>query len=205
MSVVLDIIGSIVIGSMVILIGLRLDQSIAGTADASMAQLNVQETAVEIVRTMERDFRRIAYNAADPTQCILVFDTVNNDIVFKGDIDNDGNGVPGAGLETVEWKLGPTITGLQNTHIHTLLRSASNIDGGAPKVVGSWVTMFKIAGYDRSGKPTNDKNLIRIVETTIQVENPYLTQDQVNQDTTSYARIFWRQTWLSSVNLKRWG
>ncbi len=205
MSIVLDIIGSIVIGAMVILIGLRLNQSIAGTADASMAQLNVQENAVEIVRTMERDFRRIAYNASDPTQCILLFDTTNSDVRFKGDIDNNGNGVLDAGMETVEWKLGPVVPGLQNTHIRTLLRSASNVSGGAWYPVGSWVTEFKIAGYDRSGKPTNDRNLIRIIETTIQVENPYMTQDQVNQDTTSYARIFWRQTWLTSVNLKRWG
>ncbi len=205
MNIVLDIIGSIVIGSMVILIGLRLNQSIAGTSEASMAQLNVQENAVEIVRTMERDFRRIAFNASDPTHCILVFDTVNSDIRFKGDIDNNGNGIPDQGMDIVEWKLGPAITGLQNTRIHTLLRSASNVDGGAWKTVGSWVTLFKIAGYDRSGKPTNDMNLIRIIETTLQIENPYLTQDQVNQDTTSYAKIFWRQTWLTSVNLKRWG
>ena len=202
MTIVLDIISSIVIGALVILIGLRLNQSIAGTADASMAQLNVQENAVEIVRTLERDLRRISYNASDPTQCILVFDTTNSIISFKGDIDNDGNGILDAGLNVVEWKLGPLLTGLQNTNVHTLLR---RVDGGSWEAVGAGVSQFRLAGYDRSGKPTNNKNLIRIIETTLKIENPYMTQDQVNTDTTSYAKVFWRQTWLSSVNLKRWG
>ena len=202
MTVVLDIISSVMIGAMVILIGLRLNQSIAGTADASMAQLNVQENAVEIVRTLERDLRRISFNASDPTQCILVFDTTNSIIRFKGDIDNDGGGVPDAGMNTVEWKLGPIVSGLQNSHIRTVLR---RVDGGPWDVVGSGVTLFRLAGFDRSGKPTNDRHLIRIIETTLQIENPYMTQDQVNADTTSYAKVFWRQTWLSSVNLKRWG
>ena len=202
MTVFLDILGSIVIGAMVILIGLRLNESITGTADASMAQLNVQENAVEIVRTMEADFQKISYNASNPTACILVFDTTNSIIRFKGDIDNGGNGVLDASLETVEWKLGPLITGLQNNRVHTVLRK---IGTNPYQVVGSGVTIFKIAGYDRSGKPTNDTHLIRIIETTLQIENPYVTQDQVNADTTSYAKIFWRQTWLSAVNLKRWG
>ncbi len=202
MTVVLDIISSIVIGAMVILIGLRLNQSIAGTADASMAQLNVQENAVEIVRMMERDFRRISYNASDPTKCILLFDTANSIIRFKGDIDNSGNGILDMGMNTVEWKLGPVITGLQNPNVHTLLRK---VDGGSFEVVGAGVTIFRLSGFDRSGRPTADKNLIRIVETTLQIENPYMTPDQVNADSLSYAKIFWRQTWLSSVNLKRWG
>jgi hypothetical protein len=42
MSVALDLIGSIVIAGFVILIGLQVNQTIAGNADASTANLNLQ-------------------------------------------------------------------------------------------------------------------------------------------------------------------
>ncbi len=205
MSVILDLISSVVIGSLVILIGLRLNASIAGTGDASKAQLNVQENAVDIVRTLEYDFRRIAYNSSDPTHCILAFDST--DIQFKGDIDGSGNAVMDAGLDLVEWKLGPQVVGLQNPNIRNLLRRVA-YDGGPWSdwtSVGLGVTVFRLAGYDRAGIPTSDRSLIRIIETTLQVENPYLTQDQVDQDTLSFSKIFWRQTWLTSENLRRHG
>jgi len=203
MSVILDLISSVVIGSLVILIGLRLNASIAGTGDASKAQLNVQENAVDIVRTLEYDFRRIAYNSSNPTQCILYFDT--SDIQFQGDIDNSGGGVMDVGLDQVEWKLGPAVVGLQNPNIHNLLRRVAYDGGpwGDWQSVGIGVSVFHLAGFDRSGVPTSDRLLIRIIETTLQVENPYLTQDQVNQDSLSYSKIFWRQTWQTSQNLSR--
>jgi hypothetical protein len=205
MSIMLDLISSVVIGSLVILIGLRLNATIAGTGDSSKAQLNVQENAVDVVRTLEYDFRRIAYNSSTPTQCILYFDT--SDIQFQGDIDGSGGAVMDVGLDIVEWKLGDPVDGLQNPRIRNLMRRVAYDGGpwGDWMPVGLGVTVFHLAGYDRTGLPTNDRLLIRIIETTLQVENPYLTQDQVNQDSLSFSKIFWRQTWLTSENLKRHG
>ena len=57
MSVMLDLIGSVVIAAFVIMIGLQLNSTIAGNADASTANLNVQESMVDIVRSLEYDFR----------------------------------------------------------------------------------------------------------------------------------------------------
>ena len=41
MSIMLDLIGSVIIAGFVILMGLRLNETISGSADASMAGLNV--------------------------------------------------------------------------------------------------------------------------------------------------------------------
>ena len=60
MSVMLDLIGSVVIAGFVILMGLRLNQTISGSADASMAGLNVQESMAEIVRNLESDLEKRA-------------------------------------------------------------------------------------------------------------------------------------------------
>ena len=57
MSVMLDLIGSVVIAGFVILMGLRLNETISGSADATMAGLNVQESMAELVRNLESDFR----------------------------------------------------------------------------------------------------------------------------------------------------
>jgi len=57
MSVMLDLIGSVVIGAFVLLMGLQLNRSISGSADAAMANLNVQEGMADIARSIEYDYR----------------------------------------------------------------------------------------------------------------------------------------------------
>ena len=44
-----------------------------------------------------------------------------------------------------------------------------------------------------------------MIEIALRVESPYKVQDAVNTDNTQYAAAFWRQTRLSSRNIKRHG
>ena len=71
MSVMLDFIGSVIIAGFVILIGLRLNETIAGNADSSKANVNVQESMVDIVRDLEYDFRKIGYGVPETQHAIV--------------------------------------------------------------------------------------------------------------------------------------
>lgn len=198
MSIVLDLIGSIVIASFVILMGLRLNQSISGNADASKANLNVQESLVDIVRTIEYDFRKIGYNVPDPQNSIVVNDS--NRIVFRADMNRDGV------IDTVEWYVTNPIGGFPNPNIRKLYR---RISGGTPVGAALGVTQFKLKYLNQDGGTAAFKSQIWIIEMTLKVESPYKVQDAVITDQSyqdmGYAAAFWRQTRLASRNIKRHG
>ena len=198
MSVMLDLIGSVVIAAFVILIGLQLNQTIAGNADASTANLNVQESMVDIVQSIEYDFRKMGYGVPE-TQLALI-DTGQTHIKFRSDIDNDGT------VDIVEWYTGPVITGLPNPNVRVLYR---RVNGGTPVGASLGVTDFKLRYLDQDGGPPVSLGAIFIIEMTLQVESPYKVQDQIiaeqSYEEMGYAVAFWRQTRLASRNIKRHG
>jgi len=198
MSIMLDLIGSVVIAAFVILIGLRLNQTIAGNSDASSANVNVQESMVDIVRSIEYDFRKIGYGVPEGQNAII--DTGLTSITFKSDIDNDGT------LDVVEWYTGPPITGFPNDSVRVLYR---RVNGGTPVGAALGVTGFRLKYLNQDGAPAQSLGSIYIIETTLQVESPYKVQDQVITDQSyedmRYAVAFWRQTRLASRNIKRHG
>ncbi|HET6273400.1 MAG TPA: hypothetical protein VFG32_10495 [Bacteroidota bacterium] len=207
MSVILDLIWSTLIAAFVILLGLRLNASIAGSADASKASLNVQESLVDIVQTIEYDFRKIAYRIADPSAAIIVADSSR--LTFLSDIDNNGT------IDTVSWYAGPKLTSMANPNIRGLFRSVSG--EGAVAAPGLGVTEFHLKYLDQDGVeisssyplPIADLRRIWIIETTMMIESPYKVQDQLNPEMSyadmGYAAAFWRQTRLASRNIRRHG
>jgi len=198
MTVFLDLIGSVVIASFVILLGLRLNQGITGSSNASKANLNVQESMVDIVRTIEYDFRKIGYNLKDPKTAIAVADS--DHIRYRADIDRDGV------IDSVDWFLGPKLTSFANPNVRVLYRQ---VNGGTPVGAALGVTDFKLKYLNQDGGVPISLNQIWIIETTLKVESPYKVQDQIITDQSyenmGYAAAFWRQTRLASRNIKRHG
>jgi len=198
MSVMMDLIGSVIIAAFVIMIGLKLNQTIAGNSDASTANLNVQQSMVDIVRSLEYDFRKIGYGVPEGQTALL--DTGSTSIRFLSDIDNSGE------VDTVEWYAGPVITGLPNPNVRVLYR---RINGGTPVGASLGVTQFTLRYLNQDGGPPVSMAAIYIIELTLQVESPYKVQDQVitdlNYEEMEYAVAFWRQTRLASRNIRRHG
>src|SRR5664279_871633 len=110
----LDLIGSVLIAGFVILMGLRLNETISGSADASMAGLNVQQSMAAIVQDLESDFRKIGYTLPDPRLSIALADTGH--IKFYSDLYRTGT------IDSVEWFTGPVLTTLPNPNIRVLFR-----------------------------------------------------------------------------------
>ena len=198
MSVMLDLIGSVVIATFVILMGLRLNQSISGSSDASKADLNVQESLVDIVRNIEYDFRKIGYNVPDPQAAIVIADS--NRIRFLADMNRDGS------IDTVTWWVTSAIGGFPNPNIRKVYRQVNN----QPAVGAALgVTQFSLKYLNQDGGTAAFLSQIWIIEMTLKVESPYKVQDQIITDQSyqdmGYAAAFWRQTRLASRNIKRHG
>jgi hypothetical protein len=205
MSVILDLIGSVMIAGFVIMIGLRLNETIAGNADSSKANVNVQESMVEIVRSLEYDFRKIGYGVPETEWAIV--DTGSTYIKFLSDLQNpSGEAIPDGLVDTVEWYTGaPLIGKLENDSVRVLYR---RINGGTPIGAALGVTKFHLRYLDQDGGTPASLGAIFIIETTLQVESPYKVMDQMRPDdyeAWGFATAFWRQTRLASRNIKRHG
>lgn len=205
MSVMLDLVGSVVIAAFVILMGINLNATIAGAADASVAGLNVQESMAEITRNLESDFRKIGYNIPNPQAAIAIADSAH--IKFYADMQHNGT------IDSVEWFVGPPLTTLPNPNVRVLYRGGTDIqtnswnEGGA---AGLGVTQFSLKYFDQKGAqvmPLDVANYSRIwiIELSLRVESPYQVQDAVNPENSGFAAAYWKQTRLSSRNLKRHG
>jgi hypothetical protein len=192
----IDLIGSAMIGGFVLLMGIRLNAGIVGSADSSMANLNVQESMVEIVKSIEYDFRKMGYGLADPKFAIALADTSH--LRFRADIDRDGD------IDSVDWYTGPPLTSLANPNVRVLYR---RVNMGTPVGAALGVTQFRLRYLTQDGIPTTVLSQMWIIETTLRVESPYRVQDQVLTDQSyedmGYAAAFWRQTRLASRNIKR--
>jgi hypothetical protein len=196
MSVVLDLIGSLVVAAAVILFGLRLNSNISDHLQASVATLNVQEGLVDAVRSIETDFRKIGYGVVDPKTAIDI--SQPGCIRFKADIDRNGT------VDEVSWFLvqNPTAGGDTSNYIYRQINSDS------PLLVVTDVREFTLRYLKEDGTPadTTVKSQIWIVETTMRVKSPYKVADQVKgNEVMNEVEGFWRQTRLASRNLKRHG
>jgi len=205
MSVMLDLIGSVVIAAFVILMGVNLNTTVAGAADASMAGLNVQESMAELTRNLESDFRKIGYNIPNPHGSIAIADTSH--IKFYADMQHNGT------LDSVEWFIGPPLSTLPNPNVRVLYRGgtdASTMTWNQGGAAGLGVTRFYLRYFTAKGdsvRPLDaaDYSTIWIIEISLQVQSPYLVQDAVNPENSVYAAAYWKQTRLSSQNIKRHG
>lgn len=202
MAVVLDMIGSTLLASLVLLMGLELNSNLINSNDSYRADVVVQESLVSIVQAFEYDLRKMGYNIADPTTVILRADS--DYISFLTDLED--NGV----IDTVDWYVGRLITSSPNPNDRILYRRT-----GIPMVgsssVGSapGVTLFRLRYLNQNGVPTALMSQIWIIETSLRVESPWKVQDAavLNQKYSNwtYSAAFWRQTRLAGRNLKRHG
>lgn len=206
MSVILDLIGSIVIAGVVILMGLRFNDTIIGASHASKAGLNVQESLVDIVQSIEYDFRKIGYGVPNAAASIALADSEH--LRFRADVVNGvGEPKPDGVVDSVDWYIGPPVHRFPNDNVRVLYRRVNS--GTAVGAAGLGVAQFKLKYLDQDGQPTNVLSRIWIIETTLRVESIYKVQDQVLRDqdyaSMGFAASFWRQTRLASRNIKRHG
>lgn len=193
-STLIDILGSVVIGGMLLMILLRLNDSAVQNSFQYNGEMIVQRNLVEVVQLIEHDFRKIGYckdwnNFPDPTKAILVADSTR--ITFLSDVDSDKD------MDTLTYILGPEseLLDTPNPHDKMLYRQINN-----EPLMGSnlGVTQFRITYYDPFGTEITLPILIPSEIYTMQID---LIVEDVAAYNQEYNRVFWRQIRLAARNL----
>ena len=194
-STLLDILGSVIIGGILMSIVFRLTDAATEKTYNNSGELALQQNLATVAQIIERDFRKIGYCAnwnklPDPTKAILSADT--SSIRFLTDIDSDGN------LDSIYFYLGPTseLSTTENPRDRLLYRV---INGATAVEANLGITQFYMVYYDALGDtiyhPILNNGEISSIEINVTVEN-VAAYDEI------YSRAYWRQIRMVARNLK---
>ncbi len=194
-SSLIDIIGSFIIGGLLFMILLRMNETAVANAYKNGGQLIVQQNLVEIVELLEYDFRKIGFcedwsKIPNPSASILVADS--NNISFITDSDADGD------IDTLRYFLGSAdeLSMTPNPNDKFLYRVENSNE---PIGANLGLSEFNIKYYDTLGEelnfPITDPGEIHTLQIDLKVENTSGYDGE-------YTSAFWRQIRLAARNLR---
>jgi len=194
-STLLDILGSTIVGGLLLMILLRLNDAAVQNTYTYGGDLIVQQDLVSVVDLIEYDFRKIGYckdwkKIPDPSKAIIAADT--NSITYLTDDNNDGV------VDTMHYYTG-TVSELSQTPNprDRLLYRVLNSD--TPRSANMGITQFRMTYFDALGNklnfPITVPSAIYTMQIDITVENSFAYAQQ-------YSSVFWRQIRLAARNLK---
>lgn len=206
-TTLLDILGSMLVGGMLFLMAMRMNDQATQTTFNCQEQLTVQQNLTFLVEAVSSDFRKIGYNA-NPTipfnQGQYVRYADSNRISFLADMNRDGV------FDTVTWQLGPVVN--HGSGARELDRTVDTTNGGSSTIryLNVGVTRFFLQYFDdiHPNSPLDDTthpiiatdslgNSVQMIELTVAVV-PTAAYD------TNYSSNIsvWRQRRLMSMNLR---
>jgi len=189
MQVVYDILGSMIIGGIILLMLLSFNSSVMEGAAVQTFNSIVQTNITVMTEMIEYDFRKMGYRVGSVYDSAIVYADSNN-IRIKGDFDNNGT------VETITYSFDPkTKSGHVNPRSRVLTRS---VNGNAQKI-NLGLTRFRLAYYNGADQliaenPVKAPSTIRSIRLAMNLEStsPY--------DTT-YAGGTWERS-ITPKNLK---
>ncbi len=198
-TTMLDIIGSMVIGSLLLLSALAMNERATSNTFQAQSSLSVQQNITSVVENLEWDFRLIGYCNNDTIAAnsfIISGDT--NSITFQADVNNDGK------IDTVSWYLEPwAVAGCSNRNVRMLVRRVTGLNG-VSEVDSSnlGVTQFHLSYYNELGDSVmtpflGDTAGVEVIQVNVTVQPTAVYADTSNKQVFST----WRQTRLVSKNL----
>ena len=197
-STLIDILGSTLVGGMLLLILLRLNDASVENTYVYGGELMVQQNLTEVVELLEYDFRKIGYcedwkKIPDPSKAILSADSTS--ISFLTDIEPDGV------VDEMKYYLGPAseLSGTANPKDRMLYRVVNN---ETPKGANLGITQFEMVYFNALGDtidfPITVPAEIYTMQINITVENTSGYNDDYSVDKSA----FWRQIRLAARNLR---
>ena len=200
----IDVIFSIVLGGMLMINVLTVNDIAAETYSVYEGDMSVQEILVTTVQVLEGEFRNMGFGVPENERTVLAADS--SSITFLIDLDRDGSGV-----DTVRYFAGDTteLGYTDNEHDRFIYRTVNGTSGLKVGVV----TVFRLRYLSMSGEqisvpvPTSDLSEIHEVEITLEVQNPYAIHAQntsgVGSSNSLHSSSYWQQTRLASQNSRR--
>jgi hypothetical protein len=194
-ATIFDIIGSIIIGGILMLITWRLSDAATEKTYNNSGELALQQNLTTVAQILETDFRKVGFCAdynkfPDPSKAIVYGD--ESRITFLADLDFDTN------MDSIRYYLGPTseLTVTPNPRDRLLYRVVNN----EPAITSNLgVTQFRLVFFDALGDtltpPITTPGIISSLEINLAVEN-------VAAYDTAYTGAFWRQIRLVARNIR---
>ncbi len=201
-STLIDILGSTLIGGMLLLILFRLHDANTENLMTYGAELITQQNLVATVELLEYDFRKIGYcddweQIPDPSRAIISADS--NSIKYLTDVDSDGT------VDTMHYFLGPAsdLAVTDNPRDRMLYRV---VNGETPKGSNLGITEFSLKYFNALGDsisfPITIPGEIYTMQINITVESPNLVASYLNPDSLIASSAFWRQIRLAARNIR---
>jgi hypothetical protein len=195
-----DLIGSIIIGGVILLMLLVFNGNIMESAGIQTFKTTVQGNLTAVTDIVENDFRKMGYRVAFPQDSAIVT-AESTKIVFQGDIDNNGS------VDLFQYTT-DTVGVIKTPNPRDIAVRRKVTGPATPQdarmVLG--ITKFKLQYYDAldsliKESPVLLPSKIRSIKITIAIENKEHLLDKrkgqrmsnVFQDTT-YAAAYWERT-----------
>ena len=200
-STLLDILGSTLVGGMLLLILFRMSDASVKNTYLNGGELIVQQNLAEVVRVIEYDFRKIGYcknynMIPDPSKSIV--SATNNSITFLTDVAVPGTYPEGDGIvDTIHYYLGSPNDLLETPNpIDRMLYRVVNNE--TPRGSNLGITMFNLSYFGPQGDllptPVSNPGAIASIRIDLEVQDPIGYQDK-------YPSVFWRQIRMTAKNL----
>jgi hypothetical protein len=194
-TTILDIIGATIIGGLLLLNLLKLNENVYQVDNATGHDVNLQVEVVNIANIVDGDFNKIGY-CSDPMNMnddpkVTLADTSSIKIVF--DVDKNGE------YDTVYYFVSDlnTLGNTPNPRDRILYRK---VNSDFPFIVSNNITEFKFqylgALYDTLSTPLASPGLATYIKISFRVEDPFAFDEK-------YTEAFWRRLTVTSKNLKR--
>ena len=193
MATWLDIIGSVLIGTLVMFLIMKLNYQVSTNSTEITSNGMVQSYLTSIGAVMENDLYKIGYRISDPNKLNIAD---SNRFSYKADVNNDGS------LDSVRYYVGTTSQAgkTSNPNDKPLFKV---LNGATPVRIGFVrdcrftyydSTGRKISSYGASSTISDTLKKVRIVNVYIKCESSYLINK--NYQTAEYSRK------IKPVNLK---
>lgn len=194
-TTILDIIGAAIIGGILLLNLLKLNENVYQVDNATGHDVNLQVEVVNVANIIESDFKKIGY-CANPLNMnddpkVTLGDTSSIKIVF--DVDKDGF------YDTVYYFISDTsvLNNTPNPRDRILYRK---VNSDYPFIVSNNITDLRFeyldALYTTLSTPLASPGLATYIKISFRVEDPFAYDEK-------YTEAFWRRLTVTSKNLKR--
>ena len=176
MNVVLDLLGSSIIGGFVLLMMINFNIFQSNTMFASDSELQLQQNAKTLAEILNHDLRKIGYNYDN-----TAFVQADSEYVsFYSDINRDGS------VDLVEYFLGDTSTASSTTNPsdRVLYRIVNNDTSKGPSL---GLTKLRFSYLDGVGSETTTLSNIKYVHAELWIKSVEPVQDE-------YIFTYWEMT-----------
>ncbi len=199
-TVLFDILSATIIGGIILLNLLKLNENVYQEEVTTMMDVNLQVEVINVAEIMESDFNKIGYNSvpenindlpkvtlADTSSIKIVYDMADSTGAFDGVYD------------TVYYYISHTnaLNGTPNPRDRILYR---RINSDQPLMISNRITELKFsyldAMYDTLACPLASPGLATYIKISIRVEDPFAFDQNFNE-------AYWRRLTVTAKNLKR--